>query len=97
MQISHIIRGEEHLPNTPRQILIQEALGFNQPIYAHLPLMLNTDRSSFSKRQVTWHCLINHKQGYLPEALVNFMVLLGWNPGTEKEIFYTGAAAKNFQ
>jgi len=96
MQISHVIRGEEHLSNTPRQILLQEALGFYQPVYAHLPLMLNTDRSKLSKRQGDVALSDYHKQGYLPEALVNFMVLLGWNPGTEKELFSLSQLVKEF-
>jgi glutamyl-tRNA synthetase len=97
MQISHIIRGEEHLSNTPRQILLQEALEFNQPIYAHLPLMLNMDRSKMSKRQGDVAISDYHRNGYLPEALINFMVLLGWNPGTEKEIFSLSQLAKEFE
>ncbi|MCX6724017.1 MAG: glutamate--tRNA ligase [Candidatus Staskawiczbacteria bacterium] len=96
MQISHVIRGEEHLPNTPRQILLQEALGFYHPIYAHLPLMLNADRSKLSKRQGDVAVADYHRQGYLPEALVNFMVLLGWNPGTEKELFTLAQLSKEF-
>ncbi len=96
MQISHVIRGEEHLSNTPRQILLQEALGFYQPEYAHLPLMLNTDRSKLSKRQGDVAVSDYHEQGYLPEALVNFMVLLGWNPGTEKEVFTLAQLVKEF-
>ena len=96
MQISHVIRGEEHLSNTPRQILLQEAFGFNKPIYAHLPLMLNTDKSKLSKRQGDVALGDYHKQGYLQEALVNFMVLLGWNPGTEKEIFSLDNLIKEF-
>lgn len=96
MRISHVIRGEEHLSNTPRQILLQEALGFYQPIYAHLPLMLNADRSKLSKRQGDVALADYHNQGYLPEALVNFMVLLGWNPGTEKELFTLAQLIKEF-
>ena len=96
MQISHVIRGEEHLPNTPRQILLQEALGFDRPIYAHLPLMLNADRSKLSKRQGDVAISDYHNQGYLSEALVNFMVLLGWNPGTEKEVFSLAQLVKEF-
>lgn len=96
MKISHIIRGEEHLSNTPRQILLQEALDFHQPVYAHLPLMLNSDRSKLSKRQGDVALKDYHSQGYLPEAMVNFMVLLGWNPGTEKEIFTLQQLAKEF-
>lgn len=96
MKISHVIRGEEHLPNTPRQILLQEAMGFDQPVYAHLPLMLNADRSKLSKRQGDVALADYHNQGYLPEALINFMVLLGWNPGTEKEIFSLKQLEKEF-
>ena len=96
MQISHVIRGEEHLSNTPRQILIQRALGFDQPLYAHLPLMLNPDRSKLSKRHGDVALADYHNQGYLPEAIVNFMALLGWNPGTEKEVFSLSQLAKEF-
>ncbi len=96
MKISHVIRGEEHLPNTPRQILLQEALGFEQPVYAHLPLMLNADRSKLSKRHGDVALADYNNRGYLPEALVNFMVLLGWNPGTEKEIFSLQQLEKEF-
>lgn len=96
MQISHVIRGEEHLPNTPRQILIQEALGIEKPVYAHLPLMLNMDKSKMSKRQGDVAVSDYRKNGYLPEALINFMVLLGWNPGTEKEFFTLSQLEKEF-
>jgi len=96
MQISHVIRGEEHLPNTPRQILLQEALGFCTPIYAHLPLMLNMDRSKMSKRQGDVAISDYHNSGYLPEALINFMALLGWNPGTEREMFSLQQLIKEF-
>jgi glutamyl/glutaminyl-tRNA synthetase len=96
MQISHIIRGEDHLSNTPKQILLQEALNFYQPIYAHLPLMLNADKSKMSKRAGDVAVMDYHKNGYLPEALINFMVLLGWNPGTEKEIFSLPELVKEF-
>jgi glutamyl-tRNA synthetase len=96
MQISHVIRGEEHLSNTPRQILIQEALGFDKPVYAHLPLMLNMDKSKMSKRQGDVAISDYHRNGYLPEALINFMVLLGWNPGTEKEVFSMSQLVKEF-
>jgi len=96
MQISHVIRGEEHLSNTPRQILLQEALDFSRPTYAHLPLMLNSDKSKMSKRQGDVALSDYHSNGYLPEALVNFMVLLGWNPGTEKEVFSMNQLIKEF-
>ena len=96
MQISHVIRGEDHLSNTPKQILLQEALKFDQPVYAHLPLMLNPDKSKMSKRVGDVAVSDYHKAGYLPEALVNFMVLLGWNPGHEKEIFSMHELIKEF-
>jgi len=96
MQISHVIRGEEHLSNTPRQILLQEAMGFDKVEYAHLPLLLNTDKSKMSKRQGDVALSDYRKNGYLPEAMINFMVLLGWNPGTEKEIFTLQQLVKEF-
>jgi len=87
MKISHVIRGEDHIPNTPKQILIYEALGFDLPQFAHLPLILGSDKSKMSKRHGNVSVKQYRKEGYLPEAMINFMVLLGWNPGTEKEIF----------
>ena len=96
MEISHVIRGEDHISNTPRQILIQEALGFDKVIYAHLPLLLNPDKSKLSKRKGDVALIDYHNQGYLPEALINFMALLGWNPGTEKEVFSLQQLAKEF-
>ncbi|MDO8530470.1 MAG: glutamate--tRNA ligase [bacterium] len=96
MKISHVIRGEDHLSNTPKQILLQEALGFYQPVYAHLPLMLNADKSKMSKRAGDVAVSDYHKNGYLPEAIINFMVLLGWNPGTERELFSLDELVKEF-
>ncbi len=89
MNVTHIIRGEDGIYNTPRQILIQEAIGAPRPIYAHMPFILNEDRSKLSKRKQGELVSLNYyrKLGYLPEAMVNFLALCGWNPGTEKEIF----------
>jgi glutamyl-tRNA synthetase len=87
MGITHVIRGEDHISNTPRQILIQEALGYTRPTYAHLPLILAPDRSKLSKRKGAVAVTEYLRQGYFPEALVNFLALMGWNPGTEQEIF----------
>ncbi|MDP2656060.1 MAG: glutamate--tRNA ligase [bacterium] len=87
MKITHVIRGEEHLSNTPKQVLFIKALGFSTPIYAHIPLILNPDRSKMSKRKNKVSLLDYRAEGYLPEALINFLALLGWNPGTEQEIF----------
>jgi len=96
MRISHVIRGEDHISNTPKQILIQEALGFDSPQFAHLPLILGPDRSKMSKRHGAVAVKDYKEQGYLPEAMINFMVLLGWNPGTEKEIFSLDELIKEF-
>ncbi len=87
MGVTHIIRGEDHISNTPRQILIQEAIGAERPIYTHLPLILGPDRSKMSKRHGAVTIDEYRKRGYLPEAILNYLALLGWNPGTEQEIF----------
>ncbi len=96
MKISDVIRGEDHLPNTPKQILLQEALGLPQPQYAHLPLILGPDRSKLSKRHGAVAIADYRKQGYLPEAMVNFMAFLGWNPDTEREIYSLASLVKEF-
>ncbi len=82
MGVTHIIRGEDHISNTPRQILIQEALGAPRPLYAHLPLILASDRSKLSKRKhgETVSLAYYRAQGILPAAMVNFLALLGWHP-----------------
>lgn len=80
MKISHVIRGEDHLANTPKQILITEALGATPPQYAHLPLILNEDRSKLSKREGAENFTYYEERGYLPEAVANFLALLGWSP-----------------
>ncbi len=87
MGVTHVIRGEDHISNTPRQILIQEAIGAARPIYAHLPLLLGADRSKLSKRNGTVQLNSYREAGYLKEALVNYLAFLGWNPGTDEEIF----------
>jgi len=96
MKISHVIRGEDHLSNTPKQILLQEALGFLQPKYAHLPLVLGPDRTKLSKRHGAVAISQYKKAGYLPESLVNFMAFLGWNPGIEREIYSLPSLVKEF-
>lgn len=87
MEITHIIRGEEHLSNTPRQMMIQSALGFSHPQYAHLPLILGPDKTKLSKRHNAEPVGYYKQKGYLPQALNNFIAFLGWNPGTEREMF----------
>jgi nondiscriminating glutamyl-tRNA synthetase len=96
MNISHVIRGEDHLSNTPKQILLQEALDMPQPTYAHLPLILGTDRTKLSKRHGSASVTDFRKEGYLPEALVNFMAFLGWNPGDDREIYSMASLVKEF-
>jgi len=96
MQITHVIRGEDHISNTPKQLLLIEALGFNRPQYAHLPLILGSDRSKLSKRHGAVSLEEYKEAGYLPEALLNFIALLGWNPGDEREIFSKKELIKEF-
>ncbi len=96
MGITHVIRGEDHISNTPRQILIQQALGAPQPTYAHLPLVLAHDRSKLSKRHGAQSMTYYRDAGYVPDALLNYMALLGWNPGTEEEIFDLDGLMKAF-
>lgn len=96
MKISHVIRGEDHISNTPKQLLLLEALGFSKPEYAHLPLILGPDRSKLSKRHGAISVGEYREQGYLPEALFNFMALLGWNPGDNREIFSKEELIKEF-
>lgn len=87
MQITHAIRGEDHISNTHKQVLIAEALGLSLPKYAHLPMVLNPDRSKMSKRMGSTALIEFKEEGYLPEAILNFLAFLGWSPGDEREIF----------
>ena len=86
MGISHILRAEEWLPSTPKHILLYKWLGFKEPQFAHLPLLLNDDRTKMSKRKGDVAAEDYRKKGYLSDALVNFLALLGWNPGNDQEI-----------
>ena len=87
MQITHVIRGEDHIANTQKQLLLQEALELPGVQYAHLPLLLGPDRTKMSKRHGDASVRKFRQEGYLPEAILNFLALLGWNPGDEHEIF----------
>lgn len=87
MGVTHVIRGEDHISNTPRQILIQEAIGAPRPKYAHLPLILGSDRSKLSKRNGTVSVSQYRDDGFLPQALANYLALLGWHPLGEQEKF----------
>ncbi len=95
-RVSHVIRGEEHLSNTPKQMAIQDALGYSHPHYAHLPLILGPDRKKLSKRFMAASVSDYRTQGYLPEALLNFLVLLGWHPVPDREVLDRAAMVKEF-
>lgn len=98
MKITHVIRGEEWLPSTPKHVLLYEAFGWTPPAFAHIPLLLNPDRSKLSKRQGDVSVEEYLAKGYLPEALVNFVALLGWNPGegSTQEIFSMDELIEHF-
>jgi glutamyl-tRNA synthetase len=96
MEISHVIRGEEWISSTPKHILLYQYFGWQMPIFAHLPLILNPDRSKLSKRQGDVAVEDYRSKGYLPEALVNFVALLGWNPGDTREVFSMEELIKGF-
>jgi len=90
MQISHVIRGDDHIANTPKQLMVYEALGWEAPEFGHMTLIINSETGKkLSKRDTNTLQFIEdyRKKGYLPEAVFNFIALLGWNPGGEDEIF----------
>jgi glutamyl-tRNA synthetase len=87
MQISHVIRGEEWLPSTPKHVLLYQAFDWEMPRFAHLPLLLNPDKSKMSKRFGDVFAKSFREKGFFPDALVNFVALLGWNPTADREIF----------
>jgi glutamyl-tRNA synthetase len=96
MEVSHVIRGEDHLSNTPKHILLFEALGHAVPAFGHLPLILNPDRTKMSKRKSQTALSDYRAQGFVPEAIVNFLALLGWSTGTEEEILSVDELAARF-
>jgi nondiscriminating glutamyl-tRNA synthetase len=96
MQITHVIRGEEWLLSTPKHVLLYQYFGWKMPVFAHLPLLLNLDRSKLSKRQGDVAVEDYRAAGYLPDALVNFVALLGWNRGDDQEIFTRGELIESF-
>lgn len=96
MQITHIIRAEEWLPSTPKHILLNQALGYDIPTYAHVPVILSPDHGKLSKRHGAFGILEYEKMGYLPGAITNFMVLLGWNPKTDQEFFSLDELERTF-
>lgn len=94
--ITHVIRAEEWLPSTPKHILLYQAFGWRLPKFVHLPMVLGKDRSKLSKRHGAVSALEYKNLGYLPEAVLNFIALLGWNPKTEKEVFTSEELIKEF-
>lgn len=97
MAISHVIRGEDHVSNTPKHILLFEALGHRPPVFAHLPLILNPDGSKMSKRKSQTAVADYVAQGFVREALVNYLAFMGWSPGTEEEIFSLAELVERFE
>lgn len=87
MNISHIIRGDDHLANTPKQILVYKALGLAIPIFAHLPMILGADKKRLSKRHAATNVQEYKEKGFTPTAIINYLSLLGWNPDSDQEIF----------
>ncbi len=96
MKITHVIRGEEWLSSTPKHILLYDFFCWEKPVFAHLPLMLNPDRSKLSKRQGDVAVEDYQTRGYLKEALINFVALLGWNAGDDKEFYYIDELIEKF-
>src|SRR6516225_7710654 len=96
MEITHVVRGEDHISNTPRQILLYEALGFTPPQFAHLALVMGPDHSPLSKRHGATSVAEFRAKGYLPEALVNYLALIGWSPGNGDELLPIDELARRF-
>lgn len=97
MAITHVVRGEDHISNTPRQLLIYDALGFAPPAFAHLSLVLGPDHTPLSKRHGATSVAEFREKGYLPEALFNYLALIGWSPGNDEEILPAAELAKRFR
>jgi glutamyl-tRNA synthetase len=96
MGITHVIRGDDHLSNTPKHLLLFEALGAEPPVFAHVPLILGTDKKRLSKRHGATSVTEYRAQGYLPSAMVNFLALLGWSPGDDSELMSTAELVERF-
>ncbi len=90
MEITHVVRGDDHISNTPKQVLLYRAMNAPVPAFAHVPLILGPDKKRLSKRHGATSVGEYEKQGYLPEAMVNFLALLGWSPGSDEELFTRG-------
>ncbi|MEA1940303.1 MAG: glutamate--tRNA ligase [Candidatus Caldatribacteriota bacterium] len=96
MNITHVMRGDDHISNTPKQILLYEALGFDVPKFAHIPMIMGEDHAKLSKRHGAASVMEYRKMGYMPEALVNYIAHLGWSPGNDREIFSIEEIIKQF-
>ena len=96
MDITHVIRGDEWISSTPKHLFLYEVFGWHAPVFAHLPVILGPDKSKLSKRHGAESVLYFRDQGYLKEALLNFMILLGWNPGEDREIMDMNTMIKLF-
>jgi glutamyl-tRNA synthetase len=96
MAITHVVRGDDHISNTPKQELLYRAFGAEPPKFAHVPLILGPDRKRLSKRHGATSVMEYHRLGYLPEAMVNFLSLLGWSPGDDRELFTRDALVEAF-
>jgi nondiscriminating glutamyl-tRNA synthetase len=97
MKVTHVIRGEDHISNTPRQILLYEAYGYQPPIFAHLSLVMGPDHAPLSKRHGATSVREFREKGYLPEALVNYLALIGWSPGQNEELLPADELARRFR
>ncbi len=96
MEITHVVRGEDHISNTPKQVMIYEALGFSLPKFAHMPLIMGDDGGRLSKRTGAVAVSDYRKMGFLPEGIVNYLMLLGWSPGNNQEIIDLDKAVNRF-
>jgi len=96
MAITHVIRGDDHISNTPKHLLLFDAFGATAPVFAHVPLILGADRKRLSKRHGATSVTEYRRQGYLPEAMVNFLALLGWSPGDDRELMSIAALTESF-
>jgi glutamyl-tRNA synthetase/nondiscriminating glutamyl-tRNA synthetase len=96
MEITHVIRGEDHISNTPRQVLLYQALGFSPPEFAHLSLVMGPDHTPLSKRHGATSVAEFRSRGYLPEALLNYLALIGWSPGGDEELLPIQELARRF-
>ena len=97
MKVTHVIRGEDHISNTPRQILLYQAFGYEPPTFAHLSLVMGPDHAPLSKRHGATSVKEFREKGYLPEALVNYLALIGWSPGQNEELLPADELARRFR